>query len=608
MQARGTFVTTVSICLMAAFSQRAAAQPSAEVCNSSGGPEICVRFENLATAPQLGFDFDLSFDGSGIPSIQFLTGTDTQTERQWRVWCKDAQENPADINAITAVGAFDYDVRILQPDGDPGADDVGIIDLDPSAAGNFSKITSGELSGDLVTELFLQVSSGGSGGQLTLEVAGDVSGDVTAPKVLSLVIGRDVLADLNVEEVPDSGLLSVGGDVGSDAKVTIETVEGELRVTGDVVGDVSIEDIVGDNAQTACVNGDGCARIDGTLSGELAVTGVIDTADLLVNGPVASTGVITINNLTGEGAMANLNAEHTGTFAGDLALTSGVPANTKVVISGDVTSATTIDLTGDNVAGELRCGDGNAGNIINGGAVTNLVQLAHDLGEVFSGTATFTSVSGEVRTANSNGLTGTITVTGSVSGAITLDAMSSTALVSIGGDVSGGGVPSVGVGRDMAGDVCISGDLLSSGTISIGDKLKSTGRILIDGLCSGTVSVGENTEALSLIRATEGLGSSGSITVNFDEGDFDADGSMYFGTTTASPPLDSVTFDGSILILDDSSGNGGDLGGRIRVVGCHATADDLDICLCGGDGAGNIEIVQTNCTNQVEASCVSGCP
>ena len=66
-----------------------------------------------------------------------------------------------------------------------------------------------------------------------------------------------------------------------------------------------------------------------------------------------------------------------------------------------------------------------------------------------------------------------------------------------------------------------------------------------------------------------------------------------------------MTFDGSIMIKEGHGG--GDLNGNITVYGCHATEDELDICICGRNG-GTVDIIQTACENQVQASCVSGCP
>jgi len=149
----------------------------------------------------------------------------------------------------------------------------------------------------------------------------------------------------------------------------------------------------------------------------------------------------------------------------------------------------------------------------------------------------------------------------------------------------------------------VEGDV--TGSVAIGRSLESSGRIRVHGLCDGPVGIGEGTVELSQINITKGLGTSGSITINETRGDYDADGTIFVGYVFSQQEF--VTFDGSILILDSSGGQGGDLNGLIKVSGCHATADDLDICICGTNN-GTVEIVQPNCRNRVDWSCVSGCP
>ena len=79
---------------------------------------------------------------------------------------------------------------------------------------------------------------------------------------------------------------------------------------------------------------------------------------------------------------------------------------------------------------------------------------------------------------------------------------------------------------------------------------------------------------------------------------------FYIGQTNPPTPLEEVTFDGCIYVRDESgSGNDGDLNGYITVVGCHATDDDLCICVDGSVGQGAITITQTGCTEQVTHSC-----
>ena len=165
-------------------------------------------------------------------------------------------------------------------------------------------------------------------------------------------------------------------------------------------------------------------------------------------------------------------------------------------------------------------------------------------------------------------------------------------------------------GDDLVGSLIIlgdvSGDILNiddlQGGVRLTGSLNATGRILIDGLCDGSITIDKQTVALSQIHITEGL-DDGTITINYDGGDFDANGTIYIGEPTG--PLGNVTFDGSILIQNGEGPHGchgGDLNGDITVRGCHATSDDLDICICGSDN-GRVTIIQTLCVPQVDWSC-----
>lgn len=130
-------------------------------------------------------------------------------------------------------------------------------------------------------------------------------------------------------------------------------------------------------------------------------------------------------------------------------------------------------------------------------------------------------------------------------------------------------------------------------------------RIMIAGENSGLVRVSKQTDSLTLIHLAGGLAATGLIDINLLQGIFDANGVIHIGLGTIPDPPNDITFDGSIQIHDDGAGGGGDLLGAIAVVGCHATADDLQICLDGGNGGNNISIRQVGCTNQVDWSCTA---
>lgn len=171
------------------------------------------------------------------------------------------------------------------------------------------------------------------------------------------------------------------------------------------------------------------------------------------------------------------------------------------------------------------------------------------------------------------------------------------------GDLSG----SLQIAGDLSGDVKVLG--AATGPLSVDGKLATTGRILIDGVCSSTIRVKHITQALSLIRLAGGLGSGGLIDINPNGSSTDtAAGTLYFGSAaTISPPLPPVTFDGQVRINHFTGGATWD--GSISVNGCHATNAPLDICICGTN-SGSIRIAQSGCPVQVPTTptCSSSCP
>ncbi|MCH7885852.1 MAG: hypothetical protein IIC01_11465, partial [Planctomycetes bacterium] len=141
----------------------------------------------------------------------------------------------------------------------------------------------------------------------------------------------------------------------------------------------------------------------------------------------------------------------------------------------------------------------------------------------------------------------------------------------------------------MGGSIEVGDDLLLDGSITVDGNLGATGEITVNGLCDGNILIGKRTASGSLISLPGGLGLNGIVTVNDTLGPFfKTSGTIHVGPDVQ--PAD-VEFNGSIRIMKD-------FGGVIKVVGCHATGADLDICICG-DNLGSVEIVQLNCSNQV---------
>jgi hypothetical protein len=117
------------------------AQPSNEVCNTVSGVSVCVRFDNRSYVPVLGTDFALV--ATDPPSVELLIGEDMGgSVHQWRVWSHVSQ-TPADIGSVTSPGAYHFDVKLRQPDGDPGAANIATLSLNPSGDHHSSQDTLG---------------------------------------------------------------------------------------------------------------------------------------------------------------------------------------------------------------------------------------------------------------------------------------------------------------------------------------------------------------------------------------------------------------------------------------------------------------------------------
>lgn len=200
------------------------AQPSSEVCNSNGGPELCVRFDNMANPPQEGTDFTLTY-ASGIPSVLLVRGDDAGTIFEWRIWSRvsPTDATPAAIGSITGSAADDYKVTVLNASGTAGASDVDDIDIDPSDGANFSNLAGLDIGGDL-GGLVLQKNSSGLGGDVTADliIGGSVTGAVTIPGALlaDMTVGGDVDAAITIYDFGDGDVdITFGNDVNAHVRI-----------------------------------------------------------------------------------------------------------------------------------------------------------------------------------------------------------------------------------------------------------------------------------------------------------------------------------------------------------------------------------------------------
>ena len=230
MKRNNLSMSIVCVSVLFAAGNVALAQPSSNVCGSSGGAEICVRFDNLSTPPEAGVDFDFSYT-LGVPSVNFILGDNGTTTYEWRAWAwnNSTSKTAQAIYDITGTGAEDYKVTLLQPNGTAGATNVHDIDLDPSSASNYSTLEGGRISGNLTGTVFLQVSTTPAGGGLTLTVDGDVTSaaTITAPTINTLLILGDLAGDVNCDNIPSAGTLTVVTDTSGDIAVS-DTLDGSI--------------------------------------------------------------------------------------------------------------------------------------------------------------------------------------------------------------------------------------------------------------------------------------------------------------------------------------------------------------------------------------------
>lgn len=331
--------------------------------------------------------------------------------------------------------------------------------------------------------------------------------------------------------------------------------------------------------------------IGGELSSTIDITDEVNGGGLTINGNVTTTGAIQIANFVSGNVTIGSPWNQ---FAGILDLENGVPSGITVEVKSRLASAASIDLNSQAVAGTLKCSTDNAGDIINGGAVTGTVTLASGTGWAFSGTATFASVSsgGVIKTTNGANLSGNLTINSDAQGDIELAALSG----------------SVSIGGNLTADLNIGADLAAGADVTVSGALVGLGRVIIDGECAGDILIRNQTDDLTLIQCKGGLPLGGEIRINTGGGNYSADGTIRVGYEFTPFPLPDITFDGCIKVhADGSLQESGLLNGTIGVIGCYATATDLNICFDTRRSTGNVDIVQTDCTNQVGWSC-GGCP
>jgi len=476
----------------------------------------------------------------------------------------------------------------------------------------------------------------------------------------------NILGDMNgqlwvrVGPLLENGVFNIGGDIGSTGSIVVHSVTGfggdvfgKISVGGSIKGQMYIDHNVHGLIEAKSINGglidiaddltgivatgkianasisvggnlsgsltgatlaDSFAWVAGDVSGELAIPGSLLGASVAIGQNVTASGELMFGplnvSLGGYSSVIDISQGEIGEYdmAGLLTLLGGVADGSNVSCRAEITSTGIVDLNHGGVAGYADFAGGGAGLFINGGtiATTGHLWLGGSHVSTWSGYASFDEIDdwGVIETEAAH-IDGTIEVAGDVNGYLVArfgDLGPNTNLI-VGGSVQNlGTVGSLGYAGSFghcAGNIKVHGDVL--GQILVGDELESTGHIDVDGAMKGHIIVNAGTQSGSSIEIG-GLAVGSYLTINDSQGAYNADGNVI-----VSGPGTAVEFDGCIRVREDTAGGSGDLNGRILVTGCHATPDDLNICI-DGNVNGAVTIRQTGCRTQVGWSCTAQCP
>lgn len=536
-----------------------------------------VEWDGPSGDPVEGIDYevDCSLFPPNIKLISTEKGGDFVVA--WRIGRSDGG-NIGNITTDWVGTAANIVVEIGTLSGFPVRDLDG-IDIDAESATTHSSIVL-DLTGDLKVDAKCNPDSNGNGGRISGTIAGD------AGRIEAEAIGQGILAgDLDIDgrlrsaslakHVSGSKLIcgTLTEDVvildDSDGNITIDKIDGgSITVNGDYSGLMKITAVeISDPGMAG--EKEPKIQVD-SLSGSIAVlggsflVGSIEVGTETVSGDVSSTGLIRSDSkLSGEivvhGDVAgtiDLNNQLGGTLTitGDL---SGDVESDSVGVSGvidiDGDQSGDIDVLGDVLSGaDISVFGTSSGNITVTGDVADVIDLGGDL----SGDVTFGSLTG----------TGGLVVSGSASGTVE-----------------------------------ITGDTAQSSLIHVdGGVLDDGGEILVQGDHDGEIRIDEGMEALALIHVG-GLEANGVIDINNKSAAVIIEGDIR--VEPAGPIVTDVVFDGQINIFNGPPPETKWLG-RLEVVGCHNTTDDLDICI-EPTNLGRISISQPGCSNTVTYSCVT---
>lgn len=295
-------------------------------------PEIYVTWGE-SPAPVESVHYAIITTGTGspdYPDIKLLSSSQTR-----RIWSTNDDDNPdkiGDIGIISCPASQNFGVTLREPYGGPGARHVKGINLVPTSSSNYSNVVDGVMTGNLEGDLAVQRSSGGSGGEVTLSILGDISAgtDVDVPRLKQLIVGDDVLGTIDIDVMlrsptfsPNPPALEIGGDVSSGASITVD--EMQETDSGFGVARLLIEGSLDGSLMIGLMGAHSTISIDGDTAGSLEVTGNVEAGQIYLNGDIESGATLTFNNIIGYSHIfLGDNAEDT--VAGRLILNDGIPS------------------------------------------------------------------------------------------------------------------------------------------------------------------------------------------------------------------------------------------------------------------------------------------
>lgn len=572
-------VSRYSLSLVALVVLGTGREARADTCvtSPSAPTQLCVGWSQIAD-PVQGTDFFVVHDGAGTPSVYLRTG-----DLDWRISNTNLFTGaPANMGQIALrPNSPNEDFAIsIGTTAAPGARDVTGIDLrgqgsiSPFLWTGWSRLNGGRITGDVKKGILLRSDAAAVGGDLTDDflIEGSLSGKVA----MTLI---------------DNGHLGVFGK--SDASIAVTRMDyGSIDIGSTFAGSLVCEKEM--IASSISLGGD----VD---------KGALVSINEMSSGPDGTESRVRIND-GGEPA--------TKDFSGTLLFNKGLPENQFAVVAGVRSADSVIDFNDHDVGGWLEASGGGEGDMIRGGIIRSSghVWAAAWPTAVNYGTCTFAGMEPfSVLETETSQNAGTFHIKGDMDGQMwaRVSELLETGVYRVDGDVGPTGSiltsswSQFNRPGDMKGRVEIAGDVY--GYLEFAGSVTDGASIDVGGVLHDRLEIGNETHANSSIRLG-GLGSGGRILLTSNNPGLatahDVNGVLEIGDFQSfSPP---VVFDGCIRTYSNAFGGGGDLDGLLHVRGCHATADDLNICL---DGAlnGSILISQFGCTNQVTWSC-SGCP